>query len=84
VNVDHHGSEAVHVHVIGLFASTGELLVTETLGATLVRDHVANVAEDSFHKESLTLARNPVVVGSFCVHKENDVLACRPIHETQS
>jgi hypothetical protein len=84
VFADHHGSVAVHVHVMELLASSGELLITETVGATLVRDHVAIITADSFHKTSLTLVRNCVVVGSSRIHREKELLDCRPLHEIPS
>lgn len=48
------------------------------VGATLVHVQVANTAADSFHNPSFTLTRTPLAVGSFCVHSEKPLLACRP------
>lgn len=53
------------------------------VGAILVHVHVANTAVDSFHNVSLTLARNHVDVGSFCVPSEKSLFVCRPFRVLQ-
>ena len=72
---------AVKVMVFDSMADPDRLLA---VGARLVHVQVANVVADSFHNISLILTRTQIEVGSFCVHSEKPLLACRPFREVPS
>ena len=52
------------------------------VGAIFIHVYVAGIAADSFHKISLTFTCMVVVVGSFCIHNENVLVAVRQLRVT--
>ena len=52
------------------------------VGAMFIHVYVADVATDSFHNISLTFTCMVVVVGSFCIHNENVLVAVRQLRVT--